>query len=37
MLAAVAFSALSFRYFETPFRDLGRKLSGPRASAQPAA
>ncbi|KLE34119.1 acyltransferase family protein [Aurantiacibacter luteus] len=36
LLAALAFSAFSFRFIETPFRDLGRRLSGPRASAQPA-
>ncbi|GGD59693.1 hypothetical protein GCM10011411_19880 [Aurantiacibacter arachoides] len=33
---ALAFSAFSFRFIETPFRDLGRRLSPPRAAAQPA-
>ena len=34
MLAALAFSAFSFRFIETPFRNLGHRLSGPRAGSQ---
>lgn len=40
MLAAVVFSALSYRFIEMPFRDLGRRLStptAPAASRKPAA